>query len=326
MSELQREILLGYLSGALDEAENRKVQRELERNESWQIEFATLRKEMRPLAKYAKWSELACQPPKGLAKQTCSRIWNQLDNGQQMPGLAEVKEATLIPIKRNPPRIYGAFHRNSKQGKWKSANVIATVCLGVMAVLLFFPAFQFVKNQVVHNVRQKTIKRIVDNTAALSQIHEGYIFQQNVGDVDYSVIANAGRTDLGTFLTAFREMNLSQKTLDFFSPEQQGSRTFITSPHSSATTLVDRIPLDSQSLVFSQYIQSLPFPQISHLFDPLMTGSSQFPLQATGLAFVEWDGISSPVFAQSRGNVEVSDEQHLIFRDGRVFFRKVGNR
>jgi len=317
MSESQREILLGYLSGALDENENRKVQQELERNESLRLEFAALRKEMRPLAQYAQLTDHAYQPPKGLAKRTCRRIWEQADGDLQ----------TADTRHRSPERR--ASIRNPKRNEWKSANIVPAICVSVMVLLLLFPTFRFVKNQVVQIVTQKHMNRIANNTAALSQMHEEYLFQNVLGNMDYSVAANAGGTDLGTYLASFGETNLSQKTLDFFPPDEQGIKKFAVSPQISVSTLVGRFPVNGQAQASPQYIQSIPLPQISHLFNPNATVSSQSPEKPTGLAYVEWYGTSPAVFTETGGGsngtlMNVSSEQNLIFRDGRVFFRKVG--
>ena len=328
MSESHRETLLGYLSGALDENETRKVQQELECNESLQLECAALRKETRPLEKYAQWTEHVYQPPKGLAKRTCRRIWEQADGGWQTAD-GSMDEPSPISAKRHSPRLSGALRRNPKRGEWKSTNVIATICIGIMVLLLLVPTVQFVKNQIVQTVRQKTIKKIANNIAALSQIHEEIIFQQNT---DRSGTTRTGGTDLGTFLASFGKTNLSQKTLDYFAVGQQKAGKFVVSPQSSASTLVGRYPIDSQTPNSSQYIQSFPFPQISHLFDPLATVSSHFTERMPGLTFAEWYRISAPVFAEGGGGksgetlMNVSSEQNIIFNDGHVFFRKVGNK
>jgi len=313
MNESRREILLGYLCGALDEDENRKVQRELERNESLQLELAALRKEMQPLAEYAQWMEHLYEPPQGLAQRTCRQIWQTADGG---PLTADSSS------RHNLPRVDRKSHQNIKQGEWKFSDVIPAICIGIMVLLLLVPAFQMVKNQIVQMVRQKTMKKIVNNTAALSQIHEESLLLGRGGDL---IVVNIGGTDLGTLLASFGEANLSQKTLNVFPPGQEEVGKYALLPESSVSTLVSCFPINSLS---QSYLQSFPLPQISGLFDPQAIVSSSFPEKTPGLTFIEWDGISTPVFVEVGGEkpgetfVNIRNEQNLIYRDGRVFFRK----
>ena len=321
MMNESREILLGHLCGALDEDENRKVQRELKRSESLQLEFAALRKEMRPLVEYAQWTQLAYEPPQGLAKRTCRQIWDQEDGRRQMLDGSLEADGSL---RHNSPRMEHGSHIHSKLGKWKPVDVFSVVCIGIMGLLLLVPAFLFVKNQITQIVRQKTVNRIVNNTAALSQIHEESLL---LGRGENLIVANIGGTDLGTLLASFGETNLSQKTLNFFPPDQRDAGRYSFSPQSSVSTLIGHFPVDSLSQF---YMRSLPLPQISGLFDLQVITSSQFSEKTPGLTFIEWDGISTPIFVEvGRGKsgetlMNVSNEQNLIYRDGRIFFRKPG--
>ena len=317
MSESRRDILLGYLCGALDEDENRKVQRELKRNESFQLEFAALRKEMRPLVEYAQWVEHAYTPPQGLAKRTCRQIWDRED------GVRHTVDGSLEAdgsLRQNSPRMERGSHKNSKWGKWKPSEVLSAVCIGVMVLLLMIPAFLLVKNQIVQVVRQKTVKRIVNNTTALTQIHEESLL---LGRGENLIVTSIGGTDLGTLLASFGETDLSQKTLNFFQPSQKEVGHFSLSPLSSGPPLVGLFPVESLS---PSYMQSFPLPQVSGLFDPQAVIPSQYPERVPGLTFTEWEGISTPILVEVSGGTfgNTGTEQNLIYRDGRVFFRKPG--
>jgi len=321
MGELRREILLGYLSGALDENETQKVRQELQWNETLQLEFAALRREIRPLTVYAQLSDQLYRPPKGLAKKACRRIWDEADGRRQTADGGHTDSP--IHAKRKHPGIYEESCRNPKRGGWKLAEVAPTLSVGILVLLLLIPAFQFVKNQIVQSVRQKTMRRIADNTAAMSKIHEDYFFYNELGNWGNSIVATLSGNDLGSFLSSCGEPNLSRGTLNFLQ-----DREFSVSPQSSASTLVGHFPIHSNPS--PQYIQS--FPQVSSLFDPRVVVSSQSPEKTPGISFAEWDGISTPVFAEVGGGtpvgtlLDLSKEQNLIFRDGRLFFRKHGLR
>jgi len=308
-----REILIGYLCGALDEDESRKVQQKLNRSESLQLELAALRKEMRPLEEYAQWMERACEPPQGLARRTCRQIWDQVDGGQQMAddGLDHSK-----------PR---ADRKKTRQGEWKFSEVAPTICIGILVLFLVVPAFYWVRNQVVHIVRQKTMKKIANNTAALSQIHEESLL---LGKGENLIVTNMGGSDLGTLLASFGETNLSQKTLNFFPPGEVNVGKYSLIPQTSVSILVGHFPVGSLSQFPPQY--TLPLPQVSELFDPQAVASTQCSEKIPGLIFIEWEGVSIPIFVEvgegrtSGALINVSNEQNLIYRDGRVFFRKPG--
>jgi len=308
MSESHRELLLGYLCGALDEDDNQKVQQKLKQSESLQLELAALRKEMRSLAQYAQWTEREYEPPQGLARRTCRQIWDQVD------GRRQVADGGLRH----------KIDRKTKQGEWKFSDVLSTICIGVVALLLLVPTFYFAKNQVVQFVQKKTVKKIVNNTAALSQIHEESLL---LGKGDNLIGASVGGTDLGTLLASFGETNLSQKTLNFLLPGQKEVGQFSLLPQPSGSTLIGHFPVVSLS---QSYLQSFPHPQITGLFDPQVIVSSPFSEKTPGLIFIEWDGISTPIFVEIGGEkpdetlLDVSNEQNLIYRDGRIFFRKPG--
>jgi len=320
MTESRREILLGYLCGALDEDENRKVQRELKRSESLQLEFAALRKEMRPLVEYAQWTQLAYEPPQGLARRTCRQIWDREEGRHQaVDGSLEADGS----LRHNSPRI---DRKNSKK-KWKPSDIMSLVCVGVLALLFLVPASLFVKNRIVQMVRQKTVNRIVNNTAALSQIHEESLL---LGRGENLIIASIDGTDLGTLLASFGETDLSQKTLNYSLPAKREGVKYSFIPQSSVPGLVSYFPVDSLLQPSPQYLQSLPLPQISGLFDPQPVVSSPFSESTPGLTFTEWDGISTPIFAEAGKRnpggplFNINREQNLIYRDGRIFFRKSG--
>jgi len=73
---MDREILLGYLMDALNDAENDGVEHELLRNPLLREELTQLRKELGPLAVASREEYM---PPLGLAERTCARIWAEVD-------------------------------------------------------------------------------------------------------------------------------------------------------------------------------------------------------------------------------------------------------
>jgi hypothetical protein len=75
MSELDREMLLGYLMNALEDDEIAQVEQELLRQPAMRTELATLQKELSPLT----YIYESVDPPQNLAKRTCAKLWEHLD-------------------------------------------------------------------------------------------------------------------------------------------------------------------------------------------------------------------------------------------------------
>ena len=353
MDESRREDLLGYLIGALEEDESQKVRKELERNETAQLELASLRKGLRPLAAYANWSEQLYEPPQNLAERTCSRIWDKIDSGlpegdfpderahEKENVLSDAPNEPALPLhpvaassKRIAPRmnIGNEYREKTWADRWKSSDLITVACVGIMLLFLAIPAFQFVKTQVVQIVFQHRMQKFVDSTAVITQFQEDIPFFKGGAIPDESEYVYSSGTDLGSLLLSFGETNLSQRTLEYLSPgriviSNGASPLKIPGTEHQMTTVSDTAFAQNFR---SQYVQSVPFPQVSGLFTP---NSPAFPIttrQMGGFTFADWGKTPVAVFSEagkegpSGAFVQTNDVQHIFFRDGRVFFRKTG--
>ncbi|MDR1141078.1 MAG: hypothetical protein LBL62_05240, partial [Planctomycetaceae bacterium] len=79
MSDLNREMLLGYLTNALEDDEIAYVERELLCQPALRTELAMLQKELSPLT----YVYESVDPPYNLAQRTCRRLWKHLDQMKQ---------------------------------------------------------------------------------------------------------------------------------------------------------------------------------------------------------------------------------------------------
>ncbi|MDR0336452.1 MAG: hypothetical protein LBI18_05110 [Planctomycetaceae bacterium] len=75
MSDLDREMLLGYLMNALEDDELAYVERQLRCQPTLRTELAILQKELSPLT----YVYESVDPPYNLAQRTCHRLWKHLD-------------------------------------------------------------------------------------------------------------------------------------------------------------------------------------------------------------------------------------------------------
>ena len=76
MNDKRREILLGYLLGALEPQESAKVDAQMQNNEDLCNDLATLCQEISPINEIADHYE----PPAGLATRTCQNLWLKVDS------------------------------------------------------------------------------------------------------------------------------------------------------------------------------------------------------------------------------------------------------
>ena len=342
MDDSRREDLLGYLIGALDEEESQNVRNELERNETVQLEFASLRKKLRPLAAYAQWSEQLYQPPQNLAERTCSRIWDNIDSGLAEDDFSNdtANEPALplhpvvAPSKRLAPRVNigSEYREKSWANRWKSSDLLTVGCVGIMLLFIAFPIFQFVKTQVVQIVFQHRMQKFVDSTVVISQFQDDIPFFKSGGIPDETEYVYSSGTDLGSLLSSFGETNLSQRTLEYISPDRIAVNSGASPPQIPGTehhiaTVSDSVLTQNSR---SQYVQSVPFPQVTGLFVPNSSAFPMTPHQMAGFALADWGKAPIPVFTEAGKEgpngtfVKTNDVQHIFFRDGRVFFRKTG--
>jgi len=79
MNDKRREILIGYLLGALEPQESAKVDTEMQTNEDLRNDLATLYREISPINEIADRYE----PPVGLATRTCQNLWSKIDSSHK---------------------------------------------------------------------------------------------------------------------------------------------------------------------------------------------------------------------------------------------------
>ncbi|MDR0704506.1 MAG: hypothetical protein LBF88_05900 [Planctomycetaceae bacterium] len=102
MSELDREMLLGYLMNALENDEIAYVERELLCQPAMRTELATLQKELSPLT----YVYESVDPPPNLAQRTCTELWKRLDRTEQKKEyFSETPRGSVISmtISASPP-------------------------------------------------------------------------------------------------------------------------------------------------------------------------------------------------------------------------------
>ena len=101
MKDERREILLGYLLGALEPHESAKVDEELGGNESLQKDLAELYNEISPIHEIIDHHE----PPVDLAERTCRNLWDKIDAA---PSVKSTKNDIFSPHFATPSKKHRA--------------------------------------------------------------------------------------------------------------------------------------------------------------------------------------------------------------------------
>jgi hypothetical protein len=115
-----REDLLGYLLGALDSAEQQRIESRLAADPQLRREFYRLKRCLEPLDALGEEFE----PPSGLADRACESVEKHVDQAKPVPRSSTAKQ----------------HESSSRRSQWSMADgvVVALVCL--MAITLFLPA------------------------------------------------------------------------------------------------------------------------------------------------------------------------------------------
>lgn len=164
MAHHVQEQLLGYLIGALDEPEQRRIERRLQTDPHWQAELDAVRESLRPL----QLARQTCSPPPGLAARTCQK-------------LALLAPPAAEPIAQASACRRGAWWRarrmspapvppsSTANGSWVDLCVAASI-LAVLA-LLIFPAVQKNRDHARLMACQDNLRQLGLNLVQLRQAH-----------------------------------------------------------------------------------------------------------------------------------------------------------
>jgi hypothetical protein len=148
----RREQLLGYLLGALDAAECRQVEAELDRNPAFRVEMARFQELLSRMGMDEEPEEF--EPPKGLADRACDFV---AANGDQ----AAVAEAALFsPVHLSPVGpAQGEFARG-----YSFIDMLVACCVLLTFGALLFPS---INNMRLQAQRATCQYRLVQTGAAL---------------------------------------------------------------------------------------------------------------------------------------------------------------
>lgn len=121
MNSRIREYLLGYLLGALDDDEQRQVERKLDEDPEWRSELQALQSSLKPLAETFEDYD----PPAGLAERTSAIVADQREQQPVSPATSGLS-----------PAMSSAFPRRTR---FSTSDVVVAAGIFLAAAMMFFP-------------------------------------------------------------------------------------------------------------------------------------------------------------------------------------------
>ena len=379
MNDTRREILLGYLTHALEDDEMRRVGIELDKHDEYRAELAKLQKETASIAEYAGFCNRTSSPPDGLAKRTCRAIWDKVDKQKsiaatyqadrgvhfELPETTDKKKISVDIFTQPPPADYDKIvvlkssqpepvstnavvcpasrtasdtpkatdkqlssspvkrsyvklpqvrrqpNFDHSKGEWRLSNVLAIVSILVILGVVVSPVLQITANHVVKLYKQNMMRKIGQKNALFAELNAPVDHNPTDPDLDF----RTGR-DIGSFLSAFREVNLKQAIL--------------------ADPIPANRPYFGQPRFVNNTQTSYPTARVSYI--PTVSGVSNtdslLPLldtktvpESPGIPFTDWENSCASVLSDdcpaSPNDCEfgVCEEPSVMYRDGHVLFR-----
>jgi hypothetical protein len=154
MSEPMRELLLGYLLGALDDPEQDVVESRLQFDPLWRHELGELRKRLAKVDAVCPYYE----PPAGLAQRTCEAIFSQ-------PAVSAGRARDAMSPSAGPPVHAPAL---------RLYDATAVCCIAVAAILLLMPAISSARFNAQVAACQDNLRELGMALTRYSENNNGY--------------------------------------------------------------------------------------------------------------------------------------------------------
>ncbi|MDR3234738.1 MAG: hypothetical protein LBT46_13945 [Planctomycetaceae bacterium] len=292
---VSRDVLLGYLLHSLDEAESRRIEREIQREPFLLGELAAVQQELAPLRSIA----ATVTPPAHLASRTCTKIWDTLDkkNGKKIPADICAAEPQVLskaaalqtalqaaPQTVLPLRLY-ADKRPSRRSVSRWFGFIASVALGMFIAFMMFPLIKFVKYSTVHYVKESQLNAINERLAPFEQINAPQKTAADVQNAPFNL----------------RQFNWKELTPD---------------------TLLTQETVSSNPLIIPASVQTPPAGQNTSAVTILgqtpytsLWNNSEIPFS------FKQRNVSDDILLSTPQGIQTGSGQTILFKDSRIFFR-----
>lgn len=147
-----REDLLGYLLGALSDAEQRRLEAELAADAELREELEQVRRSLEPLAELDEDHD----PPAGLL----GRTWEAIEQGKREDGCPEKQQPVPGSVARQSPAATATGDRRSSQpGRiYNISDAVVLALVGLTAITLFLPALANSRYEARKNTCQNNLR------------------------------------------------------------------------------------------------------------------------------------------------------------------------
>lgn len=176
MSDPDREHLLGYLLGALEDHEHQQVEQTLERRPDLREQLANLKQRLDPLT----YDREHHRPPEGLARRTCTWLSSQIDVALCQP---ESTGALPRPVTGNARRSGPGFLRERRETSfwtsWSLADVVVTAGIALVAAMLFLPAINHSRHHAQVLACQNNLQQLGIGLQTYAAHHQGLFPQES---------------------------------------------------------------------------------------------------------------------------------------------------
>jgi hypothetical protein len=164
MADRVRKLLLGYLIGALDDSERRRIEQRLQRDPKWQAELAAARESLEPLRS----AQRTYEPPPGLASRTCQWVAMTAPSATEPAAQAPARPGRA---RQRARRMTAAVVPPDSRASWSWVDVSVAAAILVTLSMLIFPAVQRNRAHARMMACQNNLREFGGSVAQLQQRH-----------------------------------------------------------------------------------------------------------------------------------------------------------
>lgn len=350
MGDSQRDILTGYLLGALEQHENELVESKLARDSLFRDELFSMQKEVELLEEYRLRTQEQYRVAPDLASRTCRGIWDQIDAPLQNCSSDETLERSLHRLLKPQPaqpdsgvptpvaptwtgsrestssphirRRFGqASSQSTPQRMRRLIENLPSLLIGALIAFVLYSAIQYGKEYIQAVYTHNLIQKFGENSAVSAQMRDQSIIPGSIlassflSEGEQPVYVDYADSDIGGLLAGFGEAVLSAPLL-----------SLTPNGHVVAHELEGNV----QQRINDQQETSIPSALTSLGFQPFTFRNQNILPQSKGLpyALIEHQQQSNRVlFERKTASFEESafdlrPEQNTFYQDNRIFFRR----
>jgi len=156
--------LLGYLLGALDDRQQRRIDEQLIKSPELQAELARVEEDLEPLRRMSRWH----QPPLGLAARTCSMVFAF---SEALAARKSAPRSPRVPVRRRARSMSPTAVPPSSTATWGWSDLLVAVSVFLAIAGLIFPAIQNSRMNMRMVACQNNLREIGVANAQFQQSH-----------------------------------------------------------------------------------------------------------------------------------------------------------